>query len=369
MKLDCKLKIFSNCAHLQQIYVGFNKLYLKNYINLEIDTRSYSHESVLPILKVVLNKKYSVYYDTYDGYNYSDKSIEESMEIFESYLKDSDYYFKRSCNPQLNKMIKHHEKIYPLGLNYGVDAQPAESSIQKVLKIGLKAKCGYIMRNFKNSKCIRYFQNKENSIIDQQAIECIPKLNYDPTILFIARLWDPDMAENPSMKSEWDAINTVRIECVKMLRTEFKGSFKGGIVEDAFSSRKCKEIVLPSLATRRDNFINSMQKSDICIATTGLHNSIGWKFAEYVASSKAIVTEPLQCELPGNFDKNENFVEFINPTECVESVYRLIKNHKLRFKMMRANYYYYNNFVRPDNMILNSLYKVLDNEISNSKYD
>lgn len=36
-----------------------------------------------------------------------------------------------------------------------------------------------------------------------------------------------------------------------------------------------------------------MKQSRICIATTGLHDSIGWKFAEYVVAGRTIVIEPL----------------------------------------------------------------------------
>lgn len=50
-----------------------------------------------------------------------------------------------------------------------------------------------------------------------------------------------------------------------------------------------------------------VKESDICITTTGLHRSIGWKFAEYIAASKAIVTEKLNyspgTELKANFTR------------------------------------------------------------------
>lgn len=363
MIFNCKLHIFSNCGHLQQIYAGFNELLKNKIINIEIDTREYSQESVLPLLKIILNDEHSIYYDTYDGYNFSDNSLEEGLEIFNNYLKDSDYYFKRSCNKEMNKMTKHVEKIFPLGLNYGIDSSANESIIQKKLKNTVKDKLCNMAKDFKYNELLSRVLKKNYSYIKQQSVEYVPKFDLNPKILFVARLWDPDMVENECMKCEWEEINKMRITCVRRLKREFKNAFIGGIIEDLFSKRKCKELNISAQETRRDIFIRKMQSSDICVATTGLHKSIGWKFAEYVASSKAIVTEPLQCELPGSFCKENNYYEFTDPDECVESIYKLMKNHKIRLKMMQNNYYYYNNFVRPDSMILNTLYHVLKKDL------
>ena len=59
-------------------------------------------------------------------------------------------------------------------------------------------------------------------------------------------------------------------------------------------------------------FLNIVKSSDICIATTGLHKSIGWKFGEYIAASRAIITEPLYYEIPGELKRGSNYLEFRN---------------------------------------------------------
>ena len=94
-------------------------------------------------------------------------------------------------------------------------------------------------------------------------------------------------------------------------------------------------------------------------ATTGLHGSVGWKFAEYVAFAKAIVSEPLNCEVPGDFKPGQNYLTFRSPTELVEQASTLFSDNALRHALMTNNARYYLGYVRPDALVLNSLLAAL----------
>jgi hypothetical protein len=89
-----------------------------------------------------------------------------------------------------------------------------------------------------------------------------------------------------------------------------------------------------------------------------LHNSIGWKLGEYVAGARAILTEPLNFSLPGNFSRGSNYYEFENPEQLITQVDELLSNPEQILETMKNNYYYYNNFVKPKNLILNTLITV-----------
>ena len=91
------------------------------------------------------------------------------------------------------------------------------------------------------------------------------------------------------------------------------------------------------------------------MTTVGLNGSNGWKLGEYVAFSKAIVTEPLRFRVIGDFEKEKNYLEFVNPEELIESVTRLYEDRNLRMAIMMNNYRYYQSYVRPDALVLNSL--------------
>ena len=98
-----------------------------------------------------------------------------------------------------------------------------------------------------------------------------------------------------------------------------------------------------------------MKQSDICLATTGLHKSIGWKMGEYVAAGKAIISEHLYCEVPGDFIVGKNYLEFTNAEECIEQLDLLIKEPKRICEMQIENKKYYENYGRPLRMIENTL--------------
>jgi hypothetical protein len=107
--------------------------------------------------------------------------------------------------------------------------------------------------------------------------------------------------------------------------------------------------------------LNAVKEHSICIATTGLHDSIGWKMAEYVAASRAIVSEPLHFELPGNFEKDVNYLEFEHVDQLVSKLQTLLQSQKTVLQMMESNFRYYNNFLKPENMIFNTLLTVMHN--------
>jgi hypothetical protein len=91
-----------------------------------------------------------------------------------------------------------------------------------------------------------------------------------------------------------------------------------------------------------------------------LTGSTGWKFAEYVACAKAIVSEPLGDRLPGDFAAGRNYLPFTTPDECATRVEALLSQPRSRFAMMRDNLSYYAAYGKPEMIVLNSLNAVLN---------
>ena len=102
-----------------------------------------------------------------------------------------------------------------------------------------------------------------------------------------------------------------------------------------------------------------VKNSDICIANMGLHRSNGGKLPEYVAASKAIISEKLHYEAPGDFANGKNYLEYQTVDECIGNIYYLMNNPHKRYQMMLNNFKYYHDYLRPDRIILNALYQVL----------
>ena len=102
-----------------------------------------------------------------------------------------------------------------------------------------------------------------------------------------------------------------------------------------------------------------VRRHPICIATSGLHRSTGWKFAEYLAMSRAIVSEKLHMRLPGPIAADTHYLEFDNFESCVTAVARLFEDAGKRNALMHAAATYSLHHVRPDALVAESLRRAL----------
>jgi hypothetical protein len=66
----------------------------------------------------------------------------------------------------------------------------------------------------------------------------------------------------------------------------------------------------------------------------------------------------LVYEAPGGFKKEQNYLEFTSGDELIAGINMLFRNSLALLGMMQENYRYYNNYLRPQNLVLNTLLKV-----------
>lgn len=98
-----------------------------------------------------------------------------------------------------------------------------------------------------------------------------------------------------------------------------------------------------------------LHKLDIVIGIMGLHESIGWKTAEYVAAGKASVNERLHYEVLGNLKEDVNYLSFDSVEEYIRAVDQLTKNPMEVYQMKSRNIFYYNMYMKPEIMIKRTL--------------
>jgi hypothetical protein len=176
------------------------------------------------------------------------------------------------------------------------------------------------------------------------------------------RLWDPDGNDVASAVQRDDRrkINARRIDLIRTCRRTFGERFTGGIHSDSYSrTQVSKDLLLPWSDTQKRAYLETMKSHSICVATTGLHSSIGWRFAEYVAASRAVVTESLTFEVGGNFKQGRNYLEFSDSDSLIEVITYLLADRRRVVQMMESNRRYYEAFLRPDALILNTLIHAL----------
>src|SRR5262249_9144780 len=139
------------------------------------------------------------------------------------------------------------------------------------------------------------------------------------------------------------------------LRSAFKDRFIGGVAATAYALKRYPDYIAPRHLTNRPSYFQSVRSAAVCVTTEGIWQSNGWKLAENVAASKAIVPEPLRYNVPGDFLDGRNYRSFSDPDQCASAVQFYLENPDHVAESSRANWTYYNAWVRPDAMVLNTI--------------
>lgn len=328
------INLVSSWNHCSQILTGFLSLEEKGLISVSIKKNKLIEEQTENLAAVIVDYDgIRIVYDVMDGY--------QNPQGMRYLLGNSDYYFKRSFSSKLNNELfdeEYNKKIHRLGMNYLVSCanNPYNSmSLRSVL---------FTLRG-----------DKPNSYFINERFETTPvKKNGDFKILFLTRLWDHSI-------DNAEKLNEQRINIIRMLKKTYRDSFIGGIRSSELAKELAPDLVVSKQFTERANYLKLLRVADVCIGTLGLHQSTGWKTAEYVASSKAIVNEELFYEVPGSFSNGINYLSFSDEQECCNNVERLLADPEYLFNMKVENNKYYKNWLRPDVLIQNTLNTVDNN--------
>lgn len=339
MQITAKLSAREGAAHTSGVLAGLTLLAQRGVLELKVeDRRAESRMGQEALLETDVDGR-TVVFDLMDGYFYNEPQQVQAL------FARADVIFKRSFSAAKNAQFPGDipAKIRPLGLNYYVTCpgSPLEAgrSIQSRLKQwALSTRC--------------YPQDFEARLTRVRA---------KPQVLFLTRLWDPEepaVRQHPELQAEWRQVNADRIELLHRLQKAFPGQFTGGVSASDCARQLCPELIVPDSLTGKRAYLRRMQHTEICIASTGLHGSTGWKFAEYVVAGRAIVSEPLQYAIPGGFAEEKNYRTYTTPAQCVEQVGRLLADPAAVQAMAQHNAAYYQQWLRPDQQVWHALQQV-----------
>jgi hypothetical protein len=339
-RLACELVVCANSQHVYQVISGFLMLQRVGVVDVSLryDERHRAHLPTSHLAELRLAGGVTIAYDMLDGYNFADP------ERLNDYLASVDVYFKRSFNPNYHAGIANASRILPFGLNYPVTVRHPF-----FLRLGATSLEGL------PRSAVRMLLRPW--LLDATRFEDVPRQRGDPQILFQTQTWDPAEADVQSDhgRREREEMNELRAACVRLLRQEFGHRFRGGFVPTAHARKHFPDCLLdrPEAASKR-RFMQALKQADICVATTGLHESNGWSLGEYVAGSKAVVAQHLSYTVPA-FTEGRNYLGFATAGECVDRASDLASDPERLRKMQVENYAYYHRFLRPDRLVLNSL--------------
>ena len=340
--MNVKLFIEGLGAHSSQIFTGFGLLQQQGLMRLSF-SKGRDYRPLRGIVCAELDNR-RIVYDLGDN----------PETVMEGYYADADFYFKRMAQQHI---MDKYPKILPLGLNYPV-YDPTDHYIKRafIMKEKLSFVRAFLNKSIKISDIIGIKSASTSSRLDM--MQALPNPLKKAKVIFASRLWN-QFTDDENKNAERITINNQRIEIVRLLKKEFGENFIGGIVEDPFSKKVCPESVLPrNTFTEKGSYNKHLLQCPIGIATPGLETSVGFKFAEYIAFSKAIVTTPVNAIVPGNLLEGKNYSMYNNPEECLRQVDVLMQDHQFRKEMMENNFAYYQQYLRPDKLVWNSILQV-----------
>ncbi len=326
-----KLRLLSARSHCDQIVTGFLMLQErlgKDRFLLEFERVSGHPDAAIPLAEARIGNA-SVFYDLEDCY----WTYPRMREL----LDGCTAYFKRSFSEEENRKRFSPEqsaKLLPLGLNYPVQYR----------RLLPDAELLYGRR-------IRPWRSLVPADVEAVPSRWEPKLQ---RVCFYTRLWDPEEVGEP-YREHFRQVSESRIRLIRLLRERFPRNFSGGLEDSAYARRTAPDLVLPRWATPRRIYLSRMKRADIVVTSTGLHGSTGWKFGEYVAASRAIVSEPLEYRLPGKFAEGTHYLAYRTEEECADRVQCLLEEPQRRYSLQEACRQYYLEYLRPDRLIENSL--------------
>lgn len=352
--ISCRLLYGSTSPHLQQLYTGFHLLQRSGDLRLSqrvrrtpikyLNDAPHLSDAGHAHLDVIVDGRLRLHFDTHDA-----------QEIALGELEDCDFYFKRSYLPAVvGALATHHRgKVLPLGLNYRVLPDAADIfAIRRGLSMtGLSRASLSAFKQAFDTRNRFGFQPRLSHM------ESAPDLEAAPNVLFLVAAYDPyDDSDRAQEKiDDRIGVNETRARCIRLLKEALGPRFTGGFARSPFTLERYADLVVPPESTSQEGYLRALQSFSICVASTGLHGSTGWKLAEYIAFAKAVLSEPLIYDVPGGFASGRNYLEFTSPEECVDGAVRLIEDSTLRQQIMRNNATYYRDYLRPDRLVGNAL--------------
>jgi hypothetical protein len=356
--IPCRLFYGSISPHLQQLYTGFLLLDGSGVIRLSQRRRRtpFRYPSDAPHLRnaghahldALLDGDVRIHFDMHDA-----------AEIAEGELDHCDFYFKRSYSTAFVDALanNHRQKVLPLGLNYRVLPNRIDCfSMARSLSLhGVSAQARCALRQALDSRNWLRFEPR------LAQMEAPADFEAPPRVLFQVAAHDPYDDPDRSQKKIEDRIhvNETRAGCIRILKRALGDRFSGGFIRSTYSLERYADLVIPEVQASQEMYLQTLRSFPICVATTGLHGSIGWKLAEYVAFGKAILSETLLYDVPPPFEYERNYLAFKTPPECLGVAVRLIEDAHLRHELMRNNAAYYQSHLRPDALVRNALMQAL----------
>ena len=174
-------------------------------------------------------------------------------------------------------------------------------------------------------------------------------------IFFATRVYGPDEAP---LAADREVANERRVALVRALRATFGARYTGGLRPSGHALENYADCVVVNPDNRRWHH-NTGLASLIHVNSTGLHGSTGWKFAEALAQSSCLVSEPSLDRQPVPLADGEHFLAFHTVDQCVAQCESVLLDRQRADELRHNGHAYYLGQVRPEALMRECLRNAL----------
>lgn len=265
-----------------------------------------------------------------------------------------DCYAKRSLRVT-TETVSSDVRFIPYGLHYA--ARSASMSARRQAELhwratyrggqpyGLRRKVGVAMQA--GSRMLR--RRSALSVTAPMQIEAFEgaRIAKTPQIFFATRVYGPNEAP---LASDREVANETRVNLVRALRANFGVRYAGGLRPSAHALANYADCVVVNPDNRLWHHRTGLA-SLVHVNSAGLHGSTGWKFAEALAQSSCLVSEPSLDRQPGVLRDGEQFLAFNTVDQCVGHCENLLLDSRRAEELRHRGHDYYLRYIRPESLM------------------
>lgn len=336
--IDSRLQIHYSSYYI----VGFKRLGLLYSYGIIEDLPLRKKEQLMRGMAITVQTspsvKTNVFIDTHD-FDSIDADLYDWADIY--------------AKVNLTKKDASMEKVLPIGPNFGVRI----GGYAYTIGMGLK---NYYCSRHKYPSLIKpsfieFMHGYLYSLYRRNKIDVYEKACNDESdyVFTMNTLWYDKITDTTT--------NTLRgffaMYCKKVVK-----SFEGGFyyinhksVIDQFPEytknlEKYRDIITFERVSL-NQYIKKTRQSTFVFSTPSVNGCHGWKFGEYLAMGKAIISTTIMHEMPGSFETGKHFIMANSEKEIMEAVDLLLYNKELRHELKKNATKYYKENIAPEAVV------------------
>jgi hypothetical protein len=170
-------------------------------------------------------------------------------------------------------------------------------------------------------------------------------------VLFQTRAWPENVA---GVADHHTPANFQRAAVIRALRRRLGARFRGGFVPTAYARQHFADC-LSDQPSDPLSYLQASRRVGIMVSTEGLRGSVPYKVPEFLAGSRAIVSEAIEPRLPAPLVPGTHLESFTDPEHCADLCEQLLDAPDRVEALRHHAWDYYCDQVRPDALIRNRL--------------